>query len=82
MGAVQTFANTFAFAVLMVIGAASLAHRIYRVCRWLARWKARRDRDNSPSARPFTPYPGFMPEDGDDPRMTLRRDNPCRVEGR
>lgn len=26
----------------------------------------------------FSPYPGFDPCDGDDPRVTLSRDNPCR----
>jgi hypothetical protein len=32
--------------------------------------------------KPFTPFTGFIPEDGDDPRVSLSRDNPCRPSNR
>lgn len=31
---------------------------------------------------PLTPYPGFDPEDGEDPRVELSADNPCRCDAR
>lgn len=43
---------------------------------------ARIQRDNQRAlarARPFSPYPGYDPMDGHDPRVTLSPSNPVRL---